>query len=425
MAKQKPSQIGSYRIVREIGRGGMGTVYEAEHLRVKSRVAIKVLHPEYSKDPQIVARFRQEPMAANLTRHPGIAHVIESDVMTDGTPFIVMEYLDGQSLRQRLKRARSGLPEIAVVRFGKQVADALAAAHGKKIVHRDIKPENIMIVRDDAVPGGERAKVLDFGIARVAEEHVISTSQSLTQVQTSPFAALLGTATYMAPEQCQGIGRSIVGETADVYSLGVMMYEMLAARPPFQAPELVSVMHMHVSEAPTPVSALRPDVSPDIDALIMRMLAKDPEQRPSMRDVSAALTELEPMLELSLHEGSPSLPGRITPPSVKPHPAQRVRLWTALLLLAGALVIAGVVYLFVLPPSASVRWRISSQPSEAEIVDPQGQVIGKTPAVLVRSRDIGRFEVTLRLPGYQPERLVLDYSEDSERRVTLSPEARR
>jgi serine/threonine protein kinase len=420
MAKQKPSQIGSYRIVREIGRGGMGAVYEAEHQRVKSRVAIKVLHPEYSKDPQIVARFRQEPMAANLTRHPGIAHVIESDVMADGTPFIVMEYLDGQSLRQRMKRARGGLPELAVIRFGKQVADALAAAHSKKIVHRDIKPENIMIVRDDAVPGGERAKVLDFGIARVAEEHVISTSQSLTQVQTSPFAALLGTATYMAPEQCQGIGRSIVGETADVYSLGIMMYEMLAARPPFQAPELVSVMHMHVSEAPLPVSTLRPDVSPDIDALIMRMLAKDPDQRPSMREVSSALTELEQHSEIgSLHEGSPSVPGRSLSPA--PRPPVRLRPWHVLVAFLSAALLGTIVYLLI-PTSASVHWRITSQPPGAEIFDAAGQVIGKTPATLKRTRDIGRFEVVLRLPGHQPERIVLDYSEDTVRNVQLVPE---
>ena len=167
MAAKKPTQIGNYRVIREIGRGGMGAVYEAEHQRVKNRVAIKVLHPEYCRDPQIVARFRQEPMAANLPGHAGIAHVIESEVLDDGTPYIVMEYLDGDSLRQRIRKARGGLSELSAVRFGKQVADALAAAHAKKIVHRDIKPENIMIVRDDAVAGGERAKVLDFGIAVV------------------------------------------------------------------------------------------------------------------------------------------------------------------------------------------------------------------------------------------------------------------
>ncbi|HNI59894.1 MAG TPA: serine/threonine-protein kinase, partial [Pseudomonadota bacterium] len=184
MARRKLTNIGNYRLVREIGRGGMGTVYEAEHERVKNRVAIKVLHPEYCKDPQIVARFRQEPMAANLTRHAGITHVFESDVLPDGTPYLVMEFLDGQSLRMRLRKARGGLPQLQVIRFARQLADALGAAHSKKIIHRDIKPENIMLVRDDAVPGGERAKVLDFGIAVVAEDASLSmSSSSNTQIK--------------------------------------------------------------------------------------------------------------------------------------------------------------------------------------------------------------------------------------------------
>ena len=117
MAARKLTQIGSYRVIREIGRGGMGAVYEAEHLRVKNRVAIKVLHPEYCKEPQIVARFRQEPMAANLPRHAGIAHVIESEVLEDGTPYIVMEYLDGKSLRQRIRKARGGMSELSAIRL--------------------------------------------------------------------------------------------------------------------------------------------------------------------------------------------------------------------------------------------------------------------------------------------------------------------
>jgi serine/threonine protein kinase len=410
MAAKKPTQIGNYRVLREIGRGGMGAVYEAEHQRVKNRVAIKVLHPEYCRDPQIVARFRQEPMAANLPRHAGITHVIESEVLDDGTPYIVMEYLDGQSLRQRIRKARSGLPELSVVRFGKQVADALAAAHAKKIVHRDIKPENIMIVRDDAVAGGERAKVLDFGIAVVAEEHVMSSSQNSTQVQTSPFASLLGTATYMAPEQCQGIGRSPVDDKADVYALGVVLYELLTGRPPFQAPELVSVMHMHVTKEPEPVSAHRPEVRPELETLVMRMLGKAPDKRPTMREVSAELTAME-------RPDSQSLPV-LTPPPL-PMPSRRATLLGGAAGAAVALVLGW--FLLVGPQAATVRWRVTSTPTGAEVLGPDGVRLGKTPLTLRPRRDLGKLQVTLRAAGQAPATLLLDYSEDCDRQVTMSP----
>ena len=411
MATKKPTQIGNYRIIREIGRGGMGAVYEAEHLRVKNRVAIKMLHAEYCKDPQIVARFRQEPMAANSPRHTGIVQVLESDVIEDGTPYIVMEYLDGQSLRQRIRKSRGKLPELSAIRFAKQAADALAAAHAKKIVHRDIKPENIMIVRDDAVPGGERAKILDFGIAVVAEEHIISSSQSTTQVQTSPFASLLGTAAYMAPEQCQGIGRSLVDDKADVYALGVVLYELLTGQPPFVAPELVSVMHMHVSQEPAPVSTLRPDVRPELEALISRMLGKAPDKRPSMREVSAELTAMD-------RPDSQSLPAM---PAPEP-PIRGQRSGAAIGMAVGLLLtlILGA-FLILRPSTATVRWRIASQPTGAEVIGPDGAVLGVTPWQSRPPRDLGKLPVTLRLSGYQPAELVLDYNEDNEQSVQLVP----
>ncbi len=408
MARRNLTHIGNYRLVREIGRGGMGTVYEAEHQRVKNRVAIKVLHPEYAKDSQIVARFRQEPMAANLTRHAGITHVFESDVLPDGTPYLVMEFLDGQSLRQRLRKARGGLPELQVVRFARQLADALGAAHGKKIIHRDIKPENIMLVRDDAVPGGERAKVLDFGIAVVAEDASLSISQSNTQIKTSPFASLLGTAIYMAPEQCLESGRAVVDEKTDVYGLGIVIYESLCGQAPFVAPEMVSVMHKHISEPPPPLSLLRADVRPELEALVMRMLAKSGSERPAMREVSSQLQAIE------LAAVDP-VAGFSVPP---PEPANTRSLWALLVLLAVVL-LGGTLYYVGRDKAGTVSWRIDSQPAGAEIVNTAGEVIGKTPYRHGPKRDVGKLAVLVRLPGYLPETVTLDYEHDTQQLVTL------
>ncbi|HMY57940.1 MAG TPA: serine/threonine-protein kinase [Pseudomonadota bacterium] len=409
MARRKLTNIGNYRLVREIGRGGMGTVYEAEHERVKNRVAIKVLHPEYCKDPQIVARFRQEPMAANLTRHAGITHVFESDVLPDGTPYLVMEFLDGQSLRMRLRKARGGLPQLQVIRFARQLADALGAAHSKKIIHRDIKPENIMLVRDDAVPGGERAKVLDFGIAVVAEDASLSmSSSSNTQIKTSPFASLLGTAIYMAPEQCLESGRAVVDEKTDVYGLGIVIYESLCGQAPFVAPEMVSVMHKHISEPPPALSLLRADVRPELESLVMRMLAKSGSERPSMREVSAQLQSIE------LSEADPSV-GLSVPP---PPSSMGSRLWLGLVLLF-VLAGAGTLFFFGRASSGTVTWRIDSSPSGAELVNAAGEVIGKTPYRHGPKRDVGKLAVMLRLPGYFPETVTLDYEHDSKQLVQL------
>mgnify|MGYP000957658339 CR=1 FL=1 len=389
----------------------MGTVYEAEHERVKSRVAVKVLHPEYSKDPQIVARFRQEPMAANLTRHPGITHVLESDVLPDGTPYLVMEFLDGQSLRQRLRKAKGGLPQLQVIRFGRQIADALSAAHAKKIIHRDIKPENIMLVRDDAVPGGERAKVLDFGIAVVAEDASLSISQSNTQIKTSPFASLLGTATYMAPEQCLESGRAVVDDKTDVYGLGILLYESLCGQAPFVAPEMVSVMHKHISEPPTPLSLLRADVHPELEALVLRMLAKSGSERPTMREVSMQLQSLE-LIDSELSAGMSLPPMQVT--------NRRSRWWLGLLLPV-MLGIVSVLYFYGRGHSGTVMWRIDSSPPGAEIVNAKGQVIGTTPYRSLPKRDVGKVPVTVRLLGYQPESVTLDYERDTQQLVQLRP----
>lgn len=409
MSRRKIENVGNYRIIREIGRGGMGVVYEAEHERVKNRVAIKVLHPEYAREPQIVARFRQEPMVANLTRHAGITHVFESDVLPDGTPYLVMEFLDGQSLRQRMKKVRGNLTELTVIRFARQIADALSAAHAKKIIHRDIKPENIMLVRDEAVPGGERAKVLDFGIAVVAEDaSVAMSSGSNTQVKTGPFASLLGTATYMAPEQCLESGRAVVDEKTDVYGLGVVLYEALCSQPPFVAPELVSVMHKHISEPAPPLSLLRPDVQPDLEALIMRMLSKPGSDRPTMREVSAQLYGLE--LATDDHSAAISMP----PPAPSSH-----RYFVGLAV-AALFALVGAWFLLGRAKPGLVTWEIDSVPPGASVVNAMGENLGKTPFRHHPKRDVGKLNVVVTLSGYIPETVTLDYEQDTKQVLRLT-----
>ena len=159
--------IGNYRVIRQLGVGGMGVVYEAMRDDIGVRAAIKLLRPEYAQNAEIAARFFNEARAANMIHHPGIVRVFDYGQIPSGAAYLAMEFLEGESLRQRLEREER-LSEVDTMRLGRQVASALAAAHEKQIVHRDLKPENVMLVPDAETPGGERAKILDFGIAAVS-----------------------------------------------------------------------------------------------------------------------------------------------------------------------------------------------------------------------------------------------------------------
>jgi serine/threonine protein kinase len=211
-----PPTIGPYRVIRQLGKGGMGVVYEAVHDAIERRVAIKVLHPEYAKDRETAARFFNEARAVNRIEHPSLVQISDYGHTGEGTAYLIMEFLRGESLADRLDRLRAAGQRLAVtevVRITWQIADALRAAHAKQIVHRDLKPGNLMLVRDPIAPGGERVKVLDFGIAKLMENGTRRTSTG----------AVMGTPLYMSPEQCRGAGE--VDERSDVYSLGAMLYE--------------------------------------------------------------------------------------------------------------------------------------------------------------------------------------------------------
>lgn len=276
-----PSQIGPYRIVRLLGEGGMGAVYEAIQEPIGRRVALKVLLPQHAQNPDVLARFFNEARAVNLIEHPSIVQVSDYGQAQDGTAYLVMEYLRGQPLSSRLERLHTAgqrIPVAEAVRIAAELADALNAAHVKGIVHRDLKPANVMLVLDPAVPAGERAKVLDFGIAKLAQGQAKGTGTNV----------VMGTPQYMSPEQCRGAGG--VDDKTDVYALGVMLYEMLAGRTPFVAENLIDYLAQHSFQEPPPLQEWAPHAPSELVAFVHSLLIKDKLARPSMSEVSAKLT---------------------------------------------------------------------------------------------------------------------------------------
>ena len=278
-------RIGPYRIVRLLGKGGMGAVYEGFHETIERRVAIKVLHADLALRPDIATRFINEARSVNRIEHPGLVQISDYGHLPDGTAYIVMEFLKGETLGQRLKHLQGRLPTADVIRLGRQLGSALAAAHDKEIVHRDLKPDNIMIVPNPDVPGGEQIKILDFGIAKVAEARS-GMSESNTHAD-----ALLGTPRYMSPEQCKGSGG--VDAKSDVYALGVIFYEAMAGQPPFVGSAYGELLVQHIAVPPPSLGPLVEPSAPDaLVQLVHRMLQKDKAARPTMRQVVAEMDRL-------------------------------------------------------------------------------------------------------------------------------------
>jgi len=246
-----------YEIDAVLGQGGMAKVFRGKDRVLNRTVAVKVLSPQFAGDGQFVARFRREAQAAAGLNHPHIVSVFDTGDQGD-VHYIVMEYVQGRTLRDAIRDGGRLLPDRAV-EVAESVARALAAAHEAGLVHRDVKPGNIMLT-----PEGE-VKVMDFGIART------TTGDTLTQT-----AAVLGTASYLSPEQAQG---QTVDARSDIYSLGCVLYEMLTGAAPFTGDSPVSIAYKHVKEDPVPPRRLNPDVTPDLEAVVMKMLAKNPANR--------------------------------------------------------------------------------------------------------------------------------------------------
>jgi serine/threonine protein kinase len=277
------AMVGTYRVVNKLGEGGMGTVYLGEHTLLGRPAAIKVLQPSLATSDEVVARFFNEARAVTRIADPGIVQVFDFGHQTEVGAFIVMELLEGESMDGRLRRT-GAVGVIETVRLARLICGSLGAAHAKGIVHRDLKPENLFIVKDPGVPGGERPKILDFGIAKLAgdEPGVIKTRTG----------ALMGTPMYMSPEQCSG--SSVVDHRSDIYSIGCVMFAMLTGRPPFHGPGAGDLIAAHLRE-PAPLAASRvPGLPGAIDGILQRCLTKSPDGRfQSMAELAQHLAAVE------------------------------------------------------------------------------------------------------------------------------------
>ncbi len=259
--------FGNYRIEEHLGAGGMGTVYRARHLHLDWDAAVKVLHAHLAADPAFRARFQQEARAVSMLDHPNIVRLVDFGE-EDGQLYLVMELLTDGSLRTLLnQRADPGsiwTPELGISLI-RQAADGLAYAHGRGMIHRDIKPDNLLL---QATPDADRqylGKLADFGLARLGDGGGMTAS-----------GVTLGTPTYMSPEQCQG---SQVDNRSDIYSLGVVLYEVTTGRPPFRLRNLSDAIYNHVYVAPPPPRLFRPNLALSMEEVILRCLAKRPQDR--------------------------------------------------------------------------------------------------------------------------------------------------
>jgi serine/threonine-protein kinase len=270
---------GKYQIVRLLGEGGMAFVYEAAHQRLQQRVAIKVLTPEFARDPELVSRFEREARAVARLRTKHVARVMDVDTTPEGVPYIVMEFLEGRDLDAELG-ARTRLPLGEAIDYVLQACAGMLEAHGMGIVHRDLKPANLFLA-DEREGNGRVVKVLDFGISKIVGE-----STRLTGA-----GAVMGTVMYMSPEQVRA--QPNVDTRADIWALGVILYELIAGRPPWEG-------HSHqiaaaiVAQAPPDIRTFVP-VPDAVAAALVTMLQRDPAQRfPSVREVLAALAPFAP-----------------------------------------------------------------------------------------------------------------------------------
>ena len=274
------AEIGNFRVVRQLGVGGMGEVYLAEQKNILTKVAIKTLLPHISSNREHVQRFFNEAVAVSRIKHAGIVKIFDVGFLPSGQAYLVMEFLDGETLSSRIHRA-GRLPLAQLADIGRQIAGVLDATQQAGITHRDLKPDNVFLVPDAELESGERVKVLDFGIAKLGG----------TSALTSTSVAGMGTPGYMAPEQWHN--SKSVDWRADAYSLGCVMFEMAAGRLPFLAESIAEACTKHLTMPPPALRSLVPELPVALDALVAALLEKEPARRPaSFKDIARQLAQL-------------------------------------------------------------------------------------------------------------------------------------
>lgn len=277
-AARRRSRFGSYDIITPLARGGMGNIYLAEHAETHERVALKVLDPQFANHPEVVERLYAEHALASRASHPNLLSIHAAERSDNDIPYLVMEYLDGETLAVISERERLGIQ--AILSIGTQIAAALAALHDVGVIHCDVKHDNIVILRDRA---GLQVKLLDFGVSRLVDEPHGENS------------VIAGTPWCMAPEQWDGRPEL----ASDVYALGCLIYDLVTGSPPFDG-SLPELMIAHLEQRPARPSWLA-SCPIELERIIMRALAKDPAHRPSMREIAAALADLaHPATQLAL-----------------------------------------------------------------------------------------------------------------------------
>jgi len=295
MALQAGHLFGNYRIVRLIGEGGFGEVYLAENPLIERRAAVKVLHKTLAQDAELVRRFLNEARAASAIRHRNIIEVFDAGVTAEGAPYILMEFLEGVSLQKRLAD-KGRLPLAKSLEVARQAGSALAAAHAAGIVHRDLKPENLFLVPEPTAPGGERVKILDFGIAKIKR------AGGTGGTMRTQAGLIMGSPAYMSPEQCKD--SADVDLRSDIYSFATIMYEILAGRTPYVAASGTEMLVMHLTGTPAPVRELAVDVPGYVEAAIKRALSRSRDER---------FDSMDAFLGALLGEAGAGVSGRLSP----------------------------------------------------------------------------------------------------------------
>jgi tRNA A-37 threonylcarbamoyl transferase component Bud32 len=449
--------VGNYRITALLGEGGMGAVYLAEHPVIGRKAALKVIHPQHARNPDVVARFVNEAVAINRIGHEHIVEVTDFGRTPAGDFYFIMEYLEGQPLAELISREAPLDPERAL-HIAAQIADALTACHAHGVIHRDLKPENVFLVAHGDDP--TFVKVLDFGLAKLVDANGGAAHETRTGV-------VMGTPYYMSPEQCQG--KSALDARTDVYALGVVVFEMLTGKLPFGGRGYGEVLMKQITMRPPAARSLVPTLSPSLDVVLHHALAKDPADRyPTMAafraalldpanhgaaphasvhdDLSGRMRAARPMsrAEITLHGGAASgahstfeaSAGEVDDGALDRVPrsrAPRTMALVALAALGGVGLAAGLTYGRVShhsvvvaapqpPAPVLVQVSFSSDPGGATVVAADGTALGTTPLSIQVARTNRAVEYQIQKAGFESKTMSLIPNLPSSMFALLVPE---